>query len=73
MNLSVQSAQLQSYYECFLQIEKENNSLKSKIEQMRSKLSEQQEKIDSIMSEKSSSLAKDQTNNTSTKSESLKS
>lgn len=40
---------MQSYYECFLQIEKENNSLKSKIEQMRGKLQEQQEKIDSLL------------------------
>ena len=32
------SSQLQSYYECFLQIEKENDMLKAKNEQMKEKL-----------------------------------
>jgi hypothetical protein len=40
---------LQSYYECFLQIEKENDSLKLKIEQMREKLTQQQTKLDGLL------------------------
>lgn len=43
------SAQLQSYYECFLQIEKENNSLKVKNEQMRMKMQAQEEKIKQLL------------------------
>lgn len=38
----IYSAQLESYYECFLQIEKENNILKQKIEQMKLKLNSYQ-------------------------------
>lgn len=45
------NAQLQSYYECFLQIEKENDSLKVKIENMRSNMHLQQEKIENLAKE----------------------
>ncbi|CAF0710620.1 unnamed protein product [Brachionus calyciflorus] len=42
------NAQLQSYYECFLQIEKENDSLKIKLDQMRSQMRSQEDKIDNL-------------------------
>lgn len=42
------SAQLQSYYECFVQIEKENSSLKDKLESMRKQMSSQEDKIENL-------------------------
>ena len=48
------SAQLQSYYECFLQIEKENDMLKVKLEQLKEKLSEKEAKLSELNAQKSS-------------------
>lgn len=45
-NQQEHESQLQSYYECFLAIEKENSQMKLKIDQMRAKLIEQQEKLE---------------------------
>ncbi|RNA41050.1 serine threonine- kinase MRCK alpha isoform X3 [Brachionus plicatilis] len=42
------SAQLQSYYECFVQIEKENSSLKERLESMRKQMKSHEEKIESL-------------------------
>ena len=46
------NSQLQSYYECFLQIEKENDSLKTKLEQMKIKMMEQQKLIEELNNQK---------------------
>lgn len=50
-NIQIEHAsQLQSYYECFLQIGKENDLLKSRVDQMKNKISEQQKLIDELNS-----------------------
>ena len=41
-------SQLQTYYECFLSIEKENDQLKRKTDKMRNKLIEQQDKLEEL-------------------------
>jgi hypothetical protein len=57
---------LQSYYECFLQIEKENDSLKLKIEQMRDRLAQQQSKLESLSEKHEQQHERLNTNTTTT-------
>jgi len=54
------NAQLQSYYECFLQIEKENDTLKTKLEQMKETIEVQQTKLNELQDKQKEVIERDE-------------